>query len=217
MIPIGWAMLGNLAANAHGTVRIDKKPLAVEHKTFDPAHPPKEMPKLDAGESAVTASQFECKVELAYAQQGRRRDADGCTASVRVQGVRAVLELRVIIWLPEHAPDKLKAHEEGHRQIAERVYKDAEKVAREAAKAIDGKTVSGTAGDCAAAERQATQDAANRFCHAYLDRTAAVSAAVGDTYDQLTRHGTKMTPDEEQAIREAFEKQAKSSPDSKSK
>jgi len=204
------ALILAVARDVAGNVTIEKKPPAVEHKTFDPADPPKEMPPLNAGESAVTESRFECKVELNY-QEGKHERHDGkCTSSVQVQSVRAVLELRVIIWLPQQAPAKLSAHEEGHRRIAERVYRDAEKAAREVGRQLDGTTVIGTAETCAAAERQATQDAASRFCQAYMDRTAAVVGKVGDRYDELTSHGRKTKPDEDEAIREAFEKEAPS-------
>ena len=39
---------------------VEKKPPTVEHKTFDPANPPKEMPELHGNELAVTTSQYDC-------------------------------------------------------------------------------------------------------------------------------------------------------------
>jgi len=199
-------LIAATAPAARANVAVEKKPVTVEHKTFDPAHPPKQMPPLDHGESAVTESLFNCRVELVYRGGDRKRGADGCESSLLVQGVHAELQLRVIIWLPEGAPPKLNAHEEGHRQIAERIYRDAEKIAREVGKALDGRTITGSGDTCAEAERHATRDGAERFCRAYLDRTAVASGKINDVYDDLTHHGTKADPEEAEAIRQAFEK-----------
>jgi hypothetical protein len=187
-------------------VTVDRRPTIVERRTFDPAHPPAAMPPLRGNEAAVTESKFDCRVGMDYRAVDRQRQSDGCKATLQVRGVHVELQLKVILWLPEHAPAKLVAHEEGHRRIAERVYEHAEQTARAIANPIDGTRVIGEGADCDAAEKQATDSAAERFCKEYLRRTATAAGRVGDLYDDLTAHGTRAEPTEDEAIRQAFGK-----------
>jgi hypothetical protein len=206
----GLAILFLCAAFAPAVVRaevtIDRQPPAIERRTFDPAHRPPDMPPLRGDEAAVTESKFDCKVAMNYRVLDHKPRPDGCAATLQVQGIHIELQLRVILWLPERAPAKLSAHEEGHRRIAERVYAGAEQAARAIARAIDGKQVTGDGADCAAAEKRATESAADAFCKQYLRQTAKISGRVGDVYDDLTAHGTRAEPTEDEAIRQAFQR-----------
>lgn len=193
-------------AVARAEVTVDRQPAVVERRTFDPAHRPPQMPPLRGNEAAVTESKFDCKVGMDYRVLDRNHRPDGCTATLQVQGIHIELQLRVVLWLPDHAPAKLIAHEEGHRQIAERVYAQAEQTARTIAKPMDGKRVIGDGADCAAAEKRATESTAGGFCKDYLRQTATTAGRVGDVYDDLTAHGTRAEPSEDEAIRQAFGK-----------
>jgi hypothetical protein len=189
-----------------GAVAVERKPPVVEHKTFDPANRPAEMPPLKGTEVAITQSQFECGVGVTYQVISRKQKSDGCKVSLKVRGITATLQLKIVIWVPEGVTPKVVAHEEGHRQIVERVYQQAEKVARTIAKSLDGKAVTGEGSDCQAADKQANQSIASKFCESYLDQTARPSARINEIYDDLTAHGTKTEPAEDEAIRQAFEK-----------
>jgi hypothetical protein len=191
---------------ARADVTVDRQPTVVERRRFDPAHRPPDMPPLRGNEAAVTESNFDCKVGMDYRVLEHKRRPDGCTATLQVRGIHIELQLKVIIWLPEHAPAKLVAHEEGHRQIAERVYAAAEQTARAIATPIDGQQVKGDGADCTAAEKQATGSTAEAFCKEYLRQTATTAGQVGDVYDDLTAHGTRAEPAEDEAIRQAFRK-----------
>lgn len=164
------------------------------------------MPPLKDDESAVTESRYECNVTLSYQVMSRKELGDSCTTLLKVRGVDVKLQLRIVIWIPDGATAKLSAHEEGHRQIAERVYEAAEEIARQIAATLDGKTIRGEGADCAEAEKRATADAADHFCKSYLDETARPSTRVNEIYDDLTAHGTRTDPVEDEAIRQAFEK-----------
>ena len=194
-------------ATAHAEVTVDRTPAIVTRNTFDPAHPPSEMPPLSPGEAAVTQSRFDCDVETTYAVTSSREHDARCDASVRVKSIHLSLHLNVTIWLPQNAPAKLAAHEEGHRLIAEEIYLDAEKIARWIAAPTDGKTLAGVGDDCPAAEKAAVQSAIDSICQNYLDRTGKRTSAVGDIYDEMTAHGTRQDPGEQEAIREAFAKE----------
>jgi hypothetical protein len=204
-----WILLGLtlLAARAHGDVTVDVNPVTVERKIFDPAHPPADMPSLHEREAALTQSEFSCGVAVTYQVLSHRQQDGLCHSVLKVRGLAITLQLKLVIWLPNNATPKLSAHEEGHREIAERVYQDAEKAARSITKSLEGKTLAGDAADCEAAEKGAVRAAADQFCHAYLDLTARPASRVGDIYDEITAHGTKKEPAEDEAIRQAFERE----------
>lgn len=189
---------------ARGEITIDQKPPGIEHRTFDPAHPAPEMPPLKGAEAAITESKFDCQVGMKYQVVGHKHANDGCVATLKVQAVQVTLQLRVVIWLPIGATPKLTAHEEGHRRIVEQVYTDASRVARGIAASLDGTNVSGRGSDCGAAEKDGADSSTHRFCQAYLNRTSDVAQRVGDAYDELTAHGTRKEPTEDEAIRQAF-------------
>ena len=191
-------------STARADVTIERKPATVERRTFDPAHPPSDMPPLKENEAALTESKFDCKVGMNYRVISHKHQPDGCEATLQVQGIHVDLELTVTIWLPENAPAKLVAHEEGHRRIAERIYAGAEQIARAIAKPLDGKRVTAIGPDCAAADKQASDSAATDFCKEYLRQTVTATSRVGGIYDDLTAHGTRAEPAEDEAIRQAF-------------
>src|SRR5688572_8122863 len=157
--------------------KVEKTPPVITRKTFDPRNPPKEMPPLGPRADAVTHFRFGCATNASYETTSRRPDRrrGECTATARINELTARLELEITIWVPRGARQALVDHEEGHRVIAERVYETAEKAARaEAAKWV-GRSVTGKAGNCAAAADAAVRDANHRFCQGYLEATSGWS------------------------------------------
>lgn len=207
---LAWALLLAGASAAGGAVTVQKKPVVVERKTFDPDDKPAEMPPLNGGELAVTVSHFDCAAEVQLLTR-RSKTRDGRHAhTYTVQAVRMVLGLKVVIWNPTNASAKLKAHEEGHREISEGVYKAAEAHAKAAARKLDGRRVVGE-GDTPAAARKAADEAMgaanNQVCQEYMDLTSRAGVRVQNAYDELTGHGAKAIGEKE-AIRQAFHKEA---------
>ena len=195
-----------LMAPMHGAaeVSVTEKPSVVEYKTFDPTRPPADMPPLKDDEAAVTQSSFECSVGMRCRIVSRAEDAGQCRVSLKVNGVEVSTQLKVVIWLPQAAPAKLTAHEEGHRRIAQRVYKEADAAARRLARALNGRTLTAVGPDCHVAETRASQSAADEYCHDYLELTNQRAGRIGEIYDRLTAHGTRAEPAEDEAIRQAF-------------
>jgi hypothetical protein len=198
------------APTALAAVTVQKKPAVVEHKTFDPNNKPVGMPPLNAGELAVTSSQFDCAAEVQLAPR-RSKSRDGRhSLSYTVHGVKMMLELKVVVWNPTNATEKLKAHEEGHREISETIYKTAEAHAKAAAQKLDGRRIVGEGDTPAAATRaadEAMQAANKQVCEEYMDLTSRKGVRVQTIYDDLTGHGTKPIGEKE-AIQQAFAKEA---------
>ena len=206
-------LLASSVASARG-VKVEKAPVVVVRKTFDRRNPPPDMPSLGRRADAVTHFKFGCSTNATYEVTSRRRDTSrrrggtgGCTATARINDLDILLELQITIWVPRGARQQLVDHEEGHRVIGERVYRTAERVAREEGNRWIGRSVTAKAQDCAAAADAAVKDANHRFCHAYLERTSGWSSRVGDLYDQITDHGRRDDPPVDEAIELAFRRE----------
>jgi hypothetical protein len=122
-------------ADAAAHVAVVKEPVSVVTRTFDPANPPSEMPPLSPGEIAVCDANYVSNVSVG----GEGRQTDATHEIVSVTQVKANLRLVVTIWLPEGASQHVAEHEDGHRQIAEALYANADKLVTQIAAAYIGK------------------------------------------------------------------------------
>jgi hypothetical protein len=195
---------------AAAAVKVQKADAVIERRTFDPANRPEGMPELEPGLDAACAYRYGCQVAMRYQIISQRKQPDGrCRTAIRVFDVRPMLTLNVTIWLPEGAGEKLKAHEEGHRRIMERIYQTAEVDAAAAAKKWEGRRVDGEGETCEQAAQDllaaASKELATEYAATVVDRARRVDAI----YDELTNHGLRAEPGEDEAIRKAFEAQAK--------
>lgn len=196
------ALLG-LAACLQASIKIDVQEPVVERKSFDPANPPADMPKLSGREAAVTVSYFGAESHVGGAVIGKQATATGASETLRVDTVEMLLKLRIVIWLPRQANDKLAHHEDGHRQIAELFYRRAESIARREVGPLIGTTVCGNGKDAEAAGDDALKSAAEMLGKKFLADIDTPCATVQERYDQLTEHGTNAVS-EDRAIREAL-------------
>lgn len=199
-------------ATADPQIVVDRQPATVERVTFDPRNPPANMPKLHPGEAALCQMNFNCRVQLKYeiVEQGMSSSGAGrATVTAHVKRIQMTLTLHDTIYVPRGGNAKIRAHEEGHRIINERVYDDdAERVARAAALAVLTQTWRGTGDDASAAGKAATDEAVKKLCDAYLAGTADKAHRVGQIYDELTDHGRNTRVTEAEAIRQAFARYA---------
>jgi hypothetical protein len=124
--------------------------------------------------------------------------------TAKLRRVDVTLTLEDTIFLPKHSTEKLKAHEDGHRRINERVYQRAEDAARAAARDVLSKTWQGEGSDEDAAGKDATDKAVKELCEQYLNATAEKALRIGRKYDELTNHGGRQRPGEDEAIEKAF-------------
>jgi len=184
--------LALLSSSAIAEVKITRTPAAVSRKTFNPDRPPPEMPPLSGDEAAVTQSKFACgvKLDVEITQEGNAKP------TAKIAGVDATLKLDVVEWLPTNVSPKIRAHEDGHRQISEHYYAQAEQSARDLAARYVGKTL-----DIASTDEKETQPiiqrAANEFCQEYLGKVEVPSQAAQEKYDQLTEHGRNKLSEKE--------------------
>jgi hypothetical protein len=183
-------------AQAEEPVVIRKAPASLSVRSFDPRHPPREMPKLNANEAAVTESVFACGARI----EVETKTIDQKPVRTKIVGVQLDLALEVTEWLPKDTPAKIKVHEEGHRKISEMYYAGAEKIAGDIARKYVNKQLEIKDGDVKAAIKQAASDC----CAEYLGAVEKPSQAVQEKYDEITDHGRNKVP-EKRAIERAVE------------
>ena len=192
------SMLVSRAAEEH-PVTIKKNPPKITRQSFDPKRPPARMPKLTPPESGVCHFEFTCDAGLeTFVDQ-----IDPRTVEIEVDAVDMVLDLEIDIWAMNGAPKKLLAHEEGHRQIAEHYYHNAEAIARELGKKMIGKKARGTGATKQAATDQANQKLLTELNLAYMNETRARCSACQKRYDKITNHRLIPIP-EADAIKQAL-------------
>jgi hypothetical protein len=193
-----------LAPGARGAdaVTIEKAKVKVEYKTFDPKHLPDPPPPVEKGESAVTVYGFGVETDLQYTYGETPRGGGGgpVTMDFRMERVTLKLSMTITVWLPEGANEQLKAHEEGHRQIAEIFYADAEKAARKVASRAVGKSVSGEGKDIQTAGRAAVEKVNKSLCDDFLKAVADPCQRAQEAFDRMTDHGRKEKPTATEAV-----------------
>jgi hypothetical protein len=118
-------------------VTINKQPVNFARRTFDPANPPPDMPRLNQGENAVCDSDFLSNTTVA----GQSRQTDATHVIVTVTHVKMDLQLNLTIWVPNDVTQRVTEHEEGHRQISEYYYQTADKLAERIAATYIGRQV----------------------------------------------------------------------------
>jgi hypothetical protein len=177
-----WALSCNRPTEEPPAVTINKQPVNFASRTFDPAHPPSDMPPLTEGEYAACVSDFLSNATVA----GQTRQTDATHATLTVTHIKMDLQLNIAIWLPNEATQHVTEHEEGHRQIAKYYYQSADKLAERIATTYLGRQV-----DIADTDLQADSSK-------FLQQTAAAITAdygrelnPGPTqllYDSITDH-----------------------------
>jgi hypothetical protein len=120
-----WALSCNRPPKETPAVTINKQPVNFARRTFDPANPPPDMPRLNQGENAACDSDFLSNTTIA----GQSRQTDTTHVIVTVTHVKMDLQLNVTIWVPNGVTPHVSDHEEGHRQISEYYYQTAHKLA----------------------------------------------------------------------------------------
>jgi len=187
------------APAARAQVKVVANPPTAKTRSFSPRNPPRDMPPLKPGEAAVTESKFACGVQVSVEIATVPGEQPTCT----ITGIDANLRLDVVIWLPTDTTPKIRAHEDGHRQISELFYARAEPIAKELAAKYVGRKL-----DISGIEKKDTQPAiekaATKFCQEYLGAIEVPSQKVQERYDELTDHGRNRVA-EKDAIKKAMQ------------
>mgnify|MGYP001415143369 CR=1 FL=1 len=161
---------------------VAKQPPVVSTRRFDPASPPPDMPPLHAGEQAQCDSNFMSGAIVS----GRPRRTGLNTAVVTIMQVRMTLQLAITIWVPDGVTQKVLEHEEGHRQISESYYQDADKLAERIAATYMGKQLTVTGDNLEAEGNKMLQQVGADITAEYNKQLNPDAAQL--RYDAITDH-----------------------------
>lgn len=164
-----------------------KKPVNYATRTFDPANPPSDMPPLPAGESAECDSSFESKADVG----GKSFRKDPTHAVVTVTQVTVTLQLDITVWLPQGASQHVVDHEDGHRQISEYYYQNADQIAGRVAERYLGRQIEVSGPDLDAAVHTALQDTGGEITEDYNKELNTNPTQL--LYDSITDHARNDT------------------------
>jgi hypothetical protein len=162
---------------------INKRPVAIEHRTFDLAAPPADMPPLSSGENAQCDSNFVSNASV----RGESRQTDATHATVTITQIKVTLGLDINIWVPTGATQRVIEHEEGHLQISEYYYQTADKLAEQIAAAYMRKRVEISGSDLGAESRKMLQQMASEITDEYNRELNPGPTQL--LYDAITDHG----------------------------
>ncbi|MEQ1794402.1 MAG: hypothetical protein ABL970_09450 [Nitrospira sp.] len=182
-------------------VEIVKMPVQVGPRYFDPKRPPRDRPPLTGPEEAVCAGDF-----LSDASVGAQAQmTDATHAKATINRVKVTLQLNITVWLPNNPQKWTVEHEEGHRQISEHYYRNAEVIARRVAEPYIGKTVDISGPDLRRALSAAVGKIAEEITSEY-NRQMPVETTQ-DRFDTITEHSRKEIPVSDavaQALKETY-------------
>jgi hypothetical protein len=180
---------------------IIKQPPVIATRTFDPDNLPADMPPMIPGELAVTDSNFisDARVSANVLQLG----ATG--AMVTVTQVTVTLQLTLTMWVPVGAAQHVIEHEEGHRQISEYFYRNADKLAARIASTYMGKQIRVTGTDTHAEISNLLQKLGAEITEEYGKELNPDPTQL--RYDDITDHSRNEVDAKDavaQALKEAF-------------
>jgi hypothetical protein len=162
---------------------IDKQPVALANRTFDPAIPPTDMPPLAPGESAECDSEFLSNASV----RGESRQTDATHATLAITQITVTLQLKINIWVPTGVTQHVIEHEEGHRQVSEYYYQTADKLAERIAATYMGRQVEIAGTNLGAESGKMLQQIATEITDEYNKELNPGPTQL--LYDAITDHG----------------------------
>ena len=187
-------------------VEIVKMPAQVGTRYFDPDRPPRDRPPLTGPEEAVCVGDFLSDASVS----GQVLQIDATHAKGTINRIKVTLQLNITTWLPNNPQKWTVEHEEGHRQISEYYYRNAEVVARQIAEASLGKTIDLSGADLRKALSAAIDKIAEDITKEYHRQMPVKTTQ--DRYDTITEHSRKEIPVADavaQALKETYPEPAK--------
>ncbi|MBX9951548.1 MAG: hypothetical protein K2Y39_20425 [Candidatus Obscuribacterales bacterium] len=202
---LGTPLIGpasmSFAANSD-LISVTKEPPIVQIKTFDHANPGPEVP-IKGREAATTHCSFDYVVDIGLQSVSSRRNGDIYSHTFKITRLAVRLNLPITFWLPDTVNRRLREHEDGHRQIYEEIYSNAEKTAERQAQELLSETFIGQGKTLDEAQNDAKTKIGIELNRRYGNEILAYAKMVTQLYDNATRSGTNRTP-VFLAIRESF-------------
>lgn len=190
---MGWWTSADAAQTTSTVFKVDKIPAKLAYRTFDPRTPPPEIKsKLTPDEAGLCQYEFASKIQTNVETRHKGMKAMETT----ITGIQLTTNLTITIWTVANASNKVKVHEEAHREICEVYYARVEEIARRLAKPslgqkliLPGKKSRDAEIDDALAQFQ------EKLMDEYLAETAKRCSAAQNRFDLITDHGRNAIPE----------------------
>lgn len=167
-------------------VSIEKISPVIKTVYFDKGARPPEAKTPEHNDCANTHWHFGFLPEIGWELVKRERSPEGENVLIKIKSAKLTLKLDITMWLPEKASQDVIAHEKGHAAICLDAYKQAEKVAQDAANSMIGQKVEAHGPDYESTLKSALtnvyQDLARKYREETLDKANVTSAL----YDKIT-------------------------------
>ena len=110
----------------------------------------------------------------------------------RIRRLIVTTSLEDLIYLPTNSVLLLRAHEEGHREINERIYREmAEAIVGPAADDVMNQTFAASGKDADAAGTAATDQAIAKITGVFTGIVVERASRAGNAFDDITDHGRR--------------------------
>jgi len=165
-------------------VLVKQVPVTVVRRTFDPQNRPTNMPALAEDNLGLCQAEFTSEAQMKVEGRTGRSSRE----PARVASLEVTLRLDLVIWTIAEPSEKLRQHEETHREIFERYYAQAPSVAQRLAEGVVGRKLTVSI-DSPAAKAEMDQLRAKLLAdlqHETIDRCNRVQ----DEFDLITQHGS---------------------------
>jgi len=173
--------------------------------SWDPANPGPDIPTERRDRDAFTDVRYRCSAHVRVRAVGETDDGASLHLVVEVTGVDLTLSLDETVYLPPSPTDRLRAHEDGHRLIAESLFSGGEARARELAGPWIGRRLTADSASAEEAAKDATKRAARLIGQSWVDAMLADAARLQDRYDSLTDHGLYESPTAQEAVAQVLQ------------
>jgi hypothetical protein len=183
-------------------VSVTKEAPVVQTKTFDHANPGPDVP-IKGREAATTHCAYNYAVDIGLQSVSSRRNGDIYAYTFKITRLSVRLNMPITLWLPDTVNRRLREHEDGHRQIYEEIYSNAEKTAQRQAEELMSETFIGQGKTLEDAQNDAKVKIGFELNRRYGNEILTYAKMVTQLYDNATRSGTNRTP-VFLAIRESF-------------
>ena len=167
-------------------ISISKAPPSIKTEYFDRGARPPEANTPEHNDCANTHWHFGFIPETDYELVKRERAADGENVVVKIKRVKLKLGLDITMWLPEKASQDVVAHEKGHAAICLDAYKQAEKVAEEAANRMIGKEIVTHGPDFESTLNNGLNNVNQEMARKYREETVDKANVTSALYDKMT-------------------------------
>lgn len=191
------------ACNSGPNIVVNKAPMKVSTEYIENLKDKTKI--LKHGEEALTSWSFGCTTDIAFDITQQDLIDPDYLVTIKPTFIKISLDAPVTIYISKNAPKEVVEHENSHALICQKVYADAEKVARSSAKNVFDRSFQASGKTLKEACEKAVETISDEVCQGYHLVTVEKINRVSEVLDDLELHLTDK-PSHEELVEQAFSK-----------